>query len=243
MTDAPLANAPEARTPTGEILDVSLSPTPEPKIEPQPEPKPAPEPTSTTKLKEGETLLTEGDKPLEAAKAPEKYEDFKLPEGIELKGDQLAAAHTLFKEMGLPQDAAQKLVDFHTAQMKAAAEAPANALRDMRADWQAKTHADPDIAKVVDKDSGKVGLDAVKINIAKLYSAVGNEVMVNSFKEVMNLTGVGDHPAFINVLNKLAGFVTEGKHVAGGNPSVHGQNQGGVATPPTAAQALYPNLK
>lgn len=240
MTDEVLANAPEARTETGEIKDVTLNqnPTLEPK---SPEPKTTeekpPEPTSTTKPKEGETLLTD-EKKSEPKAAPEKYEDFKLPEGVELKGDQLTAATTLFKEMGLPQAEAQKLVDFHVAQMKAAAEGPANALRDMRADWQAKTHADPDIAKVV--VDGKTGLDAVKINIAKLYSAIGNETMVNSFKEVMNLTGVGDHPAFINVLNKLAGFVTEGKHVTGSQPSLHGQSPGGKQ--PSAAQALYPNL-
>ena len=237
MTDAPLANAPEARTPEGEILDVNLTP-PTP---PTPPTETLPSPPTSTPPKEGETLLTEGDKKSEPKAAPEKYEDFKLPEGVELKGEQLTAATALFKEMGLPQDAAQKLVDFHTAQMKAAADGPANALRDMRADWQAKTHADPDIAKVV--VDGKTGLDAVKINVAKVFSAIGNEKLVNDFKEVMNLTGVGDHPAFINVINKLAGFVTEGKHVAGGKPSVHGQSPGGAATPPTAAQALYPNLK
>lgn len=237
MTDEVLANAPEARTPTGEIKDIS---NPNPTPEPQPEPKPIPDPTSTTKLKERETLLTEGEAKPEPKAAPEKYEDFKLPEGVELKGDQLTAAHALFKDLGLPQAEAQKLVDFHTAQIKAAVEGPAKALSDMRADWQSKTHADPDIAKVT--VNGKTGLDAVKINIAKLYSAVGNEGLVNQFKEVMNLTGVGDHPAFINVLNKLASFVTEGKHVAGGNPSPHGQSPGGAAAKPSAAQALYPNL-
>ena len=241
MTDAPLANALEARTETGEIKDVSLTPTEPKSPEPSKETTPPQEPTSTTKPKEGETLLTEGDKKPEPKAAPEKYEDFKLPEGVELKGEQLTAATALFKEMGLPQGEAQKLVDFHVAQLKAAAEGPAKALSDMRADWQAKTHADPDIAKV--SVDGKTGLDAVKINVAKVFSAIGNEKLVNDFKEVMNLTGVGDHPAFINVINKLAGFVTEGKHVAGNKPSVHGQSSGGAATQPTAAQALYPNLK
>src|SRR6267378_3348174 len=237
MTDAPLANAPEARTETGEIKDVSLSSTPIPDTtKPLPETPPS-DPTSTTKPKEGETLLTEGEvKPPEPAKAPEKYEDFKLPEGVELKGEQLIAAHALFKDLGLPQAEAQKLVDFHTAQMKAAVDGPAKALTDMRADWQAKTHADPDIAKVA--VDGKTGLDAVKINVAKVFSAIGNEKLVNDFKEVMNLTGVGDHPAFINVINKLAGFVTEGKHVSGSQPSIHGQSPGGRVEQPTAAQAL-----
>jgi len=237
MTDAPLANAPEARTEMGEIKDVSLIPSPPP----TPETPVPPSPPISTPPKEGETLLTEGDKPPEPAKAPDKYEDFKLPEGVELKGDQLTAAHALFKDLMLPQDAAQKLVDFHTAQMKAAVEGPAKALSDMRADWQAKTHTDPDIAKV--SVDGKTGLDAVKINVAKVFSAIGNEKLVNDFKEVMNLTGVGDHPAFINVINKLAGFVTEGKHVSGSQPSIHGQSPGGRVEQPTAAQALYPNLK
>jgi len=228
MTDAPLANAPEARTETGEIKDVSTT-TPS-------ESSPSTTPTTSTETTPA-TPPKEGEKPPEAAKAPEKYEDFKLPDGVELKGEQLTVATALFKEMNLPQGEAQKLVDFHVAQVKAALDAPAQALKDMRADWQSKTNADPDLAKVA--VDGKTGMDAVKINIAKLYSAVGNESLVNEFKEIMNLTGVGDNRAFISVLNKLAGFVIEGKHVTGGQPSPHGQSPGGRAEAPSAAQALY----
>ena len=42
--------------------------------------------------------------------APEKYEDFKLPEGF--KTEAVERATPLFKDLGLPQDKAQKVIDF-----------------------------------------------------------------------------------------------------------------------------------
>src|SRR5712671_3512851 len=76
---------------------VSLLNEEEPKIEPK------------TETKTGEK--PEGEKKAETAGAPEKYEDFKLPEGVELAPEAVAEVSTLFKELGLSQANAQKLVD------------------------------------------------------------------------------------------------------------------------------------
>lgn len=243
MSEAPLANADSARSPTGEIKDQGnsgLDKTQETTTTSTEAPKDQSTATSSTttedKLapKDGETLLTEGeDKTPKAEGAPEKYADFKLPEGIKLDGEQLTAATALFKESGLSQDAAQKMVDFHIAELKRAVEAPTKAYEDMRADWQAKSKADPAIGPKMAE---------VKTNVAKLYNAVGDAKLVGEFKELINLTGVGDNPAFIKVLNKLSEFVVEGKSVTGSGPSPHGQTNSGTAQRPDTAHAMYPNL-
>lgn len=239
MSETPLANDASARDSAGTIVDqagTGLTETTTPSTTEVVTESTTVSPASTTETKpaEGETLLTSDDKkPNADAKAPEKYADFKLPEGIKLDGEQLTAATALFKESGLSQDAAQKMVDFHVAQLKAAADAPAKAYSEMREKWQTEAKADPAIGPKMEQ---------VKQNVGKLYAAIGDAKLVDDFKGLMNLTGVGDNPAFIKVLNKLSEFVVEGKHVAGAGPSAHGQSNTGREQKPTAAQALYPNL-
>lgn len=189
-----------------------------------------------TEKKEGETLLTEDGKSKEGEKTeakgpPEKYADYKLPEGVSLQPEVLEKANGLFKELGLTQDQAQKLIDLDVERAKALEAAPIKAYNEMREKWQAAAKADPDIGPKMEQ---------VKQNVGKLYSAIGDAKLVEDFKGLMNLTGVGDNPAFIKVLNKLSEFVVEGKHVNGSGPSIHGQTTGAAAKP-TAAQALYPN--
>src|SRR5258706_6659527 len=221
-TEAPLPNSPEARTPTGELKDQAQTTTTI-QIERKPiEPKAEPE-------KDGETLLTE--KKESPTGAPEKYEDFKLPEGVKLEGETLKSAQELFKALNLPQDGAQRLVDFHLSQIKAATEASSKAYDDMRAGWQTAAKADSEIGPKMTQ---------IKENVGRLYDAIGDAKLVADFKQIMDLTGAGDNPAFIKVLNKLSSFVTEGKHVAGAQPSKFGQTPPGTAERPTAAQALYP---
>ena len=217
--EAPMPNSPEARTPTGELKDVSQTTTTT-STETIPETKPEPTPTETKPEIKPE------------AGAPEKYEDFKLPDGVKLEGETLKAATDLFKELGLPQANAQRLVDFHIAQLKAAAEAPDKALDDMRADWKTKSEADPDIGPKA---------KAIKETVGRALDTLGDAKLVADFRSLMDLTGAGDHPAFIKVIAKFAERVVEGRHVAGAQPSKFGQTAPGTNERPTAAQALYPN--
>lgn len=232
MSEQPLPNDPASRTPTGEILDQSLTPTPTLEPTHTPTPSPTPDPTNP----DGTTLLTKKDgepEPKPAEGAPEKYEDFKLPEGIELKGEQLEQATKLFKDLNLPQAAAQSLVDYHTAQLKAAATAGTETMNTMRSDWQAAVKADPEIGS---------RLPAVKAEVSRALDSLNNPALVTEFKAAMDLTGVGDNPAFIKAFYKMAQMVNEGRPVSGKGPSPLGQNPSGKQAVPTAAQAMYPNL-
>lgn len=189
----------------------------------------APDTTSTSKPPEAKPPA-----------APDAYSDFTAPEGYTLDKDAIAAVTPIFKELGLSQEAAQKLVEVHAKQMIDAAKAPQSAYETMRNDWVAKAKSDPDMAKAVNGD--KTGLDAVKLDMGRALNAIGDPALAAEFKAAMDLTGAGDHPAFIKTFWKLAQFATEGKHVTGGGPSPHGQQAPGTTNRPSPAAALYPNL-
>lgn len=225
MPDAPQPNSPEARTETGELKDQSQNqPNPDTTIS---ETKPE---TVSTEIKPETKVET---KPETKTSAPEKYE-FKAPDGITFDDKVIAEASTLFKKLGLTNDQAQELVDFQAAQAKTQAEAPYTAYDKMREGWQNEVKADKEIGGILAK---------VKETISRALDTIGSPELVAEFKSAMNLTGAGDHPAFVKAFYKLASSIVEGKHVAGTNPSPHGQTSTGTNERPTAAQAMYPNLK
>lgn len=238
-TTPALANSAEARTPDGTLKDQTPSTTTET--------KPA-DTSTTTEAEGGTTLLTEGEKKPEGEVkpedkkepvkgAPEKYEAFKAPEGYTYDEKGLAEASAVFKDLGLSQDQAQKLMDVYASKsLEAAKEATdrgQKAVDEMRKSWRDSVAADPEIGKK---------LSEVKVTIGRALDSLGDQKLTSDFKAAMDLTGVGDHPAFVKAFYKLAQAVVEGSHVSGGGPSPHGQAPNGKLAKPTPAQAMYPNL-
>lgn len=220
----PAANTPEARTETGEIKAVESATPPTPTdTTAKPEAKPA--------AQDGKTLLTEKPKDVPLTGSPEKYGEFAAPEGYEFRAETMDGAKTLFKELNLSQAGAQRLVEFHAAELKAAMEAPAKQWEETRAQWLEQVKSDPEIG-------GK--LDQVKTTVARAIDGLGDPKLASEFRQAMDFTGAGNNPAFIRAFYKLAQKLTEGTSVPGGGPSeVRAPGQ----PPRTAAQALYPYLK
>lgn len=220
----PLQTQPE-RSETGTLVDQSPKPT-----ETKPSGSEISEPPKAeAKPAEGEkSLLNEDDKPVGA---PEKY-DFKLPEGYELDPGVSKEASDLFKKHGLPAEAAQELVDFYIKQASASASAPFEAYKAQRQEWRNEIKSDATLANIGD----------VKTTISRALTSLGDAKLVSEFKAAMDLTGSGDHPAFVKVLFKLSQKLVEGSHISGAGPSEHGQKPNGQAGKPSAAQALYPGL-
>ena len=241
MSEAPLMNDEAARSTTGEILDQATVTETKPATSTTTETPATTPSTTTTETKPAETKPAEGDKKPDAPAVPEKYE-FKAPENYTLDPKLLETVTPLFKELGLTNEQAQKLVDIQISREIAAAKAPQETYEATRTKWQAETTSHPDIKNLVDKDSGKTGIDAVKIVMGRALNAIGDPALATEFKAAMDLTGAGDNPAFVRTFLKLADFVTEGKHVAGKGPSIAGQREPGKTALPTAAQALYPGL-
>lgn len=226
------------RTATGQIADQNQT------LESSPttnqETKPAVDPKAT----DGKTLLTEGDK--ESAKtegdkkdavtgAPEKYEDYKVPDGYTLDPEVKKGADELFKGLGLNQAQAQSLVDFYTKQTSEAFAAPYKAFNQASEDWRQESENHPDLR-------GKLGPGKeISVRIGKALDSIGDSKLTDAFKQHMDITRAGNYWAFIKTLDWFAQRVTEGTHVAGTGPSTAGQSKPGEA-PPTVAGALWPNL-
>lgn len=209
----PLGNSEELRTETGEIKNQAAAPetsqnsdsTPETKVETKPEEKPA-------------------------TAAPEKYEDFKLPEGVKVSDAVLGEATGLFKELGLSQDAAQRLVDFHVKQQQAAADAGPREYERVRAGWRDEIVSDPALG------DGKALKAEVSATIGRAIDAMGEKAAAE-FREAMSLTGGGDNPAIFRGILALAKLATEGRPVEAKGPAP-------TSPPgrPSLAKAMYPNL-
>lgn len=235
MNDQVLMNDDAARSQTGEILDQSTQTTLPAKTETPPDPS-----TTTTSTETPPEPKTETEpKTTEPAKAPDTYADFKAPDGYQIDPEVLKEALPVFKDLGLTQDQAQKLVDIQIQRDLAIAKARDTTYENLRNEWQGKVKSDPELAKAA--TDGKVGLDAVKLDIGRAIATLPSALQ-SDFREAMNLTGAGDHPAFVKAMWQLSKLIGPGTAVKGNGPSPHGQANPDKPAAVSAAKALYPNL-
>lgn len=195
------------------------------------ETKPAFQDQSTTPL---------GDKTTEAkpdaSKAPEAYADFTVPEGFTLNKEALEAAVPVFKELGLTQDQAQKLVDIQTKREATLAKSNQTEYDGLRQAERTKVLGDNNLSA-----GGKVKPEVLQ-TIGRAIDSIGDPALAAAFRRDMDVTGFGDFHTVVKVLNKLGQMVTEGRPVIGGGPSPGGQTAPG-SKPTSIANAMYPNLK
>ena len=227
-TDTPM-NSPEARSPDGTMLDQSPSTTPTP-------------PTPST---DGESFLTEKDsappepkegegaiaKPEAPAGAPEKYADFKAPEGYTFDDQTLTAATSLFKEMGLSQEQAQKFVDLYANNALQANEAPYKAWAELQKEWK---------TEISNRFPGDKSTQ-VRSDIAKAITSTLSPSLARSLNKALDLTGAGSHPDVVEALSIMLRPLYEGTPVKGNGPAATGQTSKSDQ-PRSAAEAIYPHL-
>jgi hypothetical protein len=230
-TEAPPANSPEARTPDGTIVDrappASTTPTPE---------------TST----DGDSFLTKKadappppkppaaaeSKPEAPAGAPDKYGDFKLPDGYQFDPAQLTQAQTLFKEAGLSQEQAQKYVDFYAENSLQAAKAPYDMWANLQKEWT---------TEISNRFPGEKST-AVKSMISSVIDTTLPPTLAKGLRQALDITGAGSHPDVVEALSILLKPLSEGTPVRGGKPSPAGQVAPDAA-PPSIAEAIYGHLR
>lgn len=186
----------------------------------------APAPAADATALQQTAAPTPGDKPAEGAKpeadtpapsAPEKYE-FKAPEGTEFDASVLAAYSEVAKELNLPQDAAQKVLD-KVAPVMAAQQA--EAIRAVNAQWLEATKSD--------KEFGGENLDA---NIAIAKKAL-DTFGTPELRALLDTTGLGNNPELIRLCYRAGKAISEDRFV-GGNAAPQGAA--------TVAQRMYPNM-
>ena len=138
------------------------------------------------------TAADQAAKPDEKPAVPEKYE-FKLPEGIQVDTEALTAFEPIAKELGLSQEAAQKLVDLQVA----AAARSVEAQKAQAAQWFNDVKAD--------KDLGGQNFTTTAKNTVAAMDRFGDQAL----KDLLNTTGLGNHPAFVRWASKVGAAMAE----------------------------------
>jgi hypothetical protein len=219
--------------------------TPSPSTTPTPEPKPEGDSFLTKTPKEPDPKVPAKDPPADPPKdgdpkgdpkapvgAPEKYEDFKVPDGFKFDEPVLKEVQTTFKELGLSQDQAQKLVDLYGKNALEAAAAPYKAWADLQKEWTTE------IGNRFPGDKGR----EVQSMISNVLDTVLSPTLAKNVRAALDITGAGSHPDVVEALNILLRPLSEGKPVRGNGPSPEGQKAPGSG-PPSIADALYGHLR
>lgn len=156
------------------------------------------------------------DKPTDGA--PEAYEAFTMPEGVEVNQAAIDAFAPLAKELNLSQGDAQKFVDLHNDLMQKAVNGMWDAHVQQRNEWAETAGKDEEYGGAKFDDS---------IGIAK---AALDRFGTPELKKALEESGLGSHPEVVRLFYRL------GKTTAD-DSVVLPDASGGQRT----AQTLYPN--
>lgn len=176
-----------------------------------------------------------GDNDDNADKVPEdgKY-DLKMPEGMEADTELAEALGPEFKELGLTNGQAQKLVDKYIEIQQRRAEEHAKSPEgawSMSAYGYFKEHGTPDTWADTAKADKEIGGDNWNTSVANARRAV-EKIGTPELKKYLNSSGGGNHPELIRFMAKAGAMIREDNPANGGAE--------GAGKPVEAAHALFP---
>ena len=116
------------------------------------------------------------------------YADFAMPEGVTLDETVLAEATPIFKELGLNQEQAQKLIDFHAAQVQAGSQTQIDNFTQLMNDWREQS-----------KNDSEFGGDKFEENV-KIAQAAVTKYGTPGLKQLLEDHGVGNHPEVVRFM-------------------------------------------
>lgn len=137
----------------------------------------------------------------EAAKnshAPEEYADFKMPKDMPVDEALLNDFKPLAKELDLPQDKAQKLIDLYASKV-----APLMVQRQTEAwqgqleTWKAECQAD--------KEIGGDKFDTAVLDAKRVINTIGTPEL----RKVFDDYGLGNNPELVRVFARMAKYMKE----------------------------------
>lgn len=152
--------------------------------------------------------------------APDTYADFSLPEEMSLDESLMNEALPLFKELGLSQDQAQKLVDFQAKQVQASSQSQVDAFNQLMDEWREQSQNDSEF-----------GGDKFEENVAVARAAI-DKFGSPGLKQLLEEHGVGNHPEVIRFMVKVGKLTAE---------DVPGQGNHPVSKEQNVVDQLYPN--
>ena len=179
---------------------------------------------ATPEVKPPETKPPEA-KPPEPAAEPLKAADIVVPEGFEVVDDATKEAFVgILNEYKIPKEGMQKLVDLQTSLMKAASERGSALWTTTQDTWRREIMADAEFGgpKLTEN------LGQISRLIDRFAPGEQNKVV----RDMMDLTGAGNHPAMIKFLTRIARETVEEGRPVSGTPPAAGR---------THAEILFPN--
>ena len=152
------------------------------------------------KLPNGSEGTTTSDTKPTDASAPgteaEVVYEFELPEGVQFADGEVDEFKTVAKDLKLPKDAAQRILDIATKREQARAEAFATQV----SKWADEVKADKEL-----------GSEESLAAAVKAVDAFGTPEL----KELLNSTGMGNHPEVVRLMAKIGKAISEDKVIAG----------------------------
>lgn len=135
---------------------------------------------------------------------PEEYEDFTLPEGMELDSDALEIGTPMLKELGLSQDKAQKVIDHYSQIRQAEVGRMQEAIEKRNAAW------DEDLA--TDKEVGGEKLAANSAMVKKIFNTFDTDKAAAKY---LAETGQASCSPIFKMFARMASHFEEDTFVSG----------------------------
>ena len=176
--------------------------------------------TATTTTDAGDAQKTDGESDKSGDKptgAPEKYE-FTLPDGFQMDEAGLTAFSEFAKDLDMPQEAAQKMLEKMGPAMQQRQMA---AIEQVQNEWTQASKSD--------KEFGGIKLDENLAVAKKALDTFGTPELSKLLKE----TGLGNNPEIIRAFYRAGKAISEDSFVAG--------SQGKPSSARDPAKSLYPN--
>lgn len=171
--------------------------------------------TQTTEAKPADGAESAGEAKPQGA--PEKYE-FKAAEGQQFDSKVIDQFSDVARELNLPQDAAQKVLD---KMAPALAARQAEAVEAIRTQWADDAKADKEI-----------GGDKLDENLATAKKAI-DQFGTPELRTLLDQSGLGNHPEVIRAFYRAGKAISEDRFVSG---------QGSQTGQQSMAQRMYPNM-
>lgn len=195
-----------------------------------PEPKAGDAPKDGAPGEDGKDGKPKGGAADAAPVAPETY-TFSLPEGMELDKTLVDTVTPVFKEGNVSQATAQKLMDIHVAQLKAAEGRSAEAIKAHEAQQEQSFQATVNGWK--EQATKELGANAAQ----ELASAAKarDRFLSKESRELLEATGIGNHISLIRDFIKLGKSISEGRGPVEGPAAPVNAGEG--------AKSLFPSMQ
>ncbi len=174
---------------------------------------------------QGEQAKPEDQKPVgvmdayadQKTEAPVQYE-FKDSEGLVVKNETTALISDLAKDLGLTQEAAQKLFERGSGDDGIISKINQNAIKHYNQEWGKQIESDPEL--------GGSRLDDTRLNVAKAMTLDTN----GELREFLKNSGMGNFPPLVKFLNKVGAQLHSDRNFITGKPAASQAKKDALAT-------------